>query len=77
MNPDELKQAISGIRTWRRSGERAPHKPLLILYALGRFARGEPREMYYEDIKEDLRKLPVDFGQYRHTYSLDNEIPSL
>jgi hypothetical protein len=30
---------------WKRGGERAPHKPLLALYAIGRALRGEPRMM--------------------------------
>jgi len=56
MKSDDLKREISGIRTWKRSGERVPHKPLLILYvhALGRVAKGEPSGMLYENDKEDL-----------------------
>ena len=69
MNSNDLKREILGIRTWRSRGERAPHKPLLILYVLGRVARNEPREMLYEDVKEDLRKLLVDFGPYRQAHS--------
>jgi len=66
---EQLKEAVRNIRTWKKNGERAPHKPLLILYALGRVAREEPREMLYEDVKEHLRKLLVDFGPYRQTHS--------
>jgi len=39
MQPEELKQAIQKIKMWQRSGERAPHKPLLLLYALRRLTR--------------------------------------
>ena len=32
----ELLRRIDRITVWKRGSERAPHKPLLILYALGR-----------------------------------------
>ena len=41
MKKEQLKEAISNIKTWKKNAERAPHKPLLILYALSRVARGE------------------------------------
>jgi len=69
MQPEELKQAFQRIKMWQRGGERAPHKPLLLLYALGRIARGEPREMVYEQVKDDLMKLLMEFGPYRQTYT--------
>ncbi len=69
MHPEELKEAIQNIKTWKRSGERAPHKPLLILYALGCLIRGESREMLYDDVKDDLKKLLMDFGPFRLSYS--------
>jgi HNH endonuclease len=30
------------LNVWSRGGQRAPHKPLLVLYALGRWARADP-----------------------------------
>ncbi|MEU4653249.1 phosphorothioated DNA-binding restriction endonuclease [Streptomyces sp. NPDC023723] len=32
-------ERIAALRQWTRNGTRAPHKPLLLLYALGRFQR--------------------------------------
>jgi len=46
MKKEQLKKAVKNIRTLKKNGERAPHKPLLILYALGRGARGEPQLWY-------------------------------
>jgi len=57
------------LRIWQRGDERAPHKPLLILFALGRLVRGDPRLMSYAGVKDDLRKLLIEFGPYRQTYS--------
>lgn len=67
MRADELKNIFSNIITWKRSGERAPHKPLLLLYALGRLDRKEPRLFSYKDVKENLKHLLVEFGPQRRT----------
>lgn len=68
MHPEELKEKILNIRTWQRGDERAPHKPLLLLYSLARVARGEPRFVSYEEAVDDLRKLLEEFGPYRRTH---------
>nr|WP_244301910.1 MULTISPECIES: hypothetical protein [Microbispora] len=34
-------ERVAGIKPWKRHGERAPHKPLLLLYALGRLREGQ------------------------------------
>jgi len=54
MQAESLKQAINNLRIWQRGDQRAPHKPLLLLYALGQVSRGEPRQMKYELVKDDL-----------------------
>jgi hypothetical protein len=69
MQPEELKQAIQKIKMWQRGGERAPHKPLLLLYALGRLTRGEPRQMNYKEVKDDLKNLLDEFGPPRANQS--------
>ncbi|MDW7730389.1 MAG: HNH endonuclease [Bacillota bacterium] len=69
MQITELKEKLSKIKMWQRGGERAPHKPLLLLYALGRLARGEPRLMSYAQVKDDLKNLLVEFGPYRQNHS--------
>jgi len=65
MLPDELKEKVLNIRIWQRGDERAPHKPLLLLYSLARVSRGEPRRVTYEKAVDDLRKLLKEFGPYR------------
>ena len=52
---------------WQRGDERAPHKPLLVLYAIGRLLGGD-KELAYIDIKEDLRNLLKEFGPPRNYY---------
>lgn len=52
---------------WARGDQRAPHKPLLILYALGRILRGEPRMVLYGEARENLKMLLSEFGPPRTT----------
>ncbi len=65
---DKLLNKINNIRIWQRGDTRAPHKPLLLLYTLARLSRDEPRLMSYEEIREDLRKLLIEFGPFRRTH---------
>jgi putative restriction endonuclease len=50
------------LRQFQRGGHRAPHKPLLILLALGRLARGESRMIEFAAIEQQLRQLLEEFG---------------
>ena len=36
MNKHHLQTLIQNITVWKRGAQRAPHKPLLLLYALAR-----------------------------------------
>ena len=63
----DLKQAFAELKTWKRGSERAPHKPLLLLYSLGRVDRKEPRLVSYENTKDKLKQLLIEFGPARTT----------
>ncbi|NBA69773.1 HNH endonuclease, partial [Salmonella enterica subsp. arizonae serovar 41:z4,z23:-] len=48
MTPDKaLKQAIANITIWRKGEQRAPHKPLLLLYDLSHYRQGHDRLFDY------------------------------
>lgn len=69
MKRSEFFQKLGQVRLWRTDGQRAPHKPLLVLLALGRVARGEGRLAHYEqDIKSPLTKLLKRFGPPRKKF---------
>jgi putative restriction endonuclease len=68
VTPTEIKEKFDAITVWKRGGERAPHKPLLALYAIGRALRGEPRMIGYAQVDSDLRKLLIEFGHRRKSY---------
>ncbi|SMQ17882.1 hypothetical protein SAMN06272771_4314 [Streptomyces sp. Ag82_O1-12] len=50
------------LRQWSRSGSRAPHKPLLFLYALGRFQQDADGELRYGAVEEDLQRPLTEYG---------------
>lgn len=63
---DWLERAAK-LRQWSRDGVRAPHKPLLLLYALGRFQADAADELPYSAVESDLKQLLVEYGPPRGT----------
>jgi putative restriction endonuclease len=68
MHQDELLERLRGLNVWKRNGERAPHKPLLVLLALGALSRGEPRLIPYREIDKPLQHLLREFGPPRQSF---------
>jgi putative restriction endonuclease len=68
MDKEEIKDRIANLNVWRSGDQRAPHKPLLLLYALGRCLRGEGRLIAYSDVEQDLKKLLQEFGPPRRSH---------
>lgn len=67
MNRREIKSRFNRLHVWRASGQRAPHKPLLALWAIGRCLRDEARMVSYADTREELKALLSRFGPPRIT----------
>lgn len=63
---DWLERAAK-LRQWTANGVRAPHKPLLLLYALGRFQEDAGSELSYSAVEEDLKRLLVEYGPGNRT----------
>lgn len=68
MKPDEFLDRLTAIRRWNSGGQRAPHKPLLLLLALARVQRGEDRLIAFSDVEERLERLLIDFGPQRKSH---------
>src|ERR1017187_1935683 len=64
---DAILKQFSGLQTWKRGEERAPHKPLLTLQALGRLQKGDERLQEFSDLEPDLKRLLTDFGPPRQS----------
>lgn len=69
MDQGEFLRRLDEINVWRRRDQRAPHKPLLLLLALGRLQQGKKRLAFYErDIRQRLHDLLRSFGPPRKSY---------
>lgn len=64
---EEIIKLFLNVRGWQRKGERAPHKPLLLLYALAKLLNGV-ESLPFRETEQDLRSLLQDFGPTRKSY---------
>ena len=62
---DTLEDRFRSLRTWSRRGQRAPHKPLLLLWALARVQRREARLAPWTELAPALTTLLEDYGPPR------------
>jgi putative restriction endonuclease len=60
----DILQRFDTINIWKQGDQRAPHKPLLILYALGRWQRGLS-EVTFLEAEPELTDLLQRFGPQR------------
>ena len=59
---DEWLARVATIKQWRRDGMRAPHKPLLILYALAQLQRQGASAVRFADAEPALKEVLAEFG---------------
>ena len=59
-----LRSRIQNLNVWKKGERRAPHKPLLVLYALGKLESGQ-RWLHFREVDQDLRELLIEFGPSR------------
>ena len=65
MDRESIVQKFETLNQWRKDGTRAPHKPLLVLYAIGELLRGKSRLLPYSEIDENFGNLLSEFGPRR------------
>ena len=68
MDRKSIIQKFETLNLWKRGGERALYKPLLVLYAIGKLLRDESRLLPYSEIDENLGNLLMEFGPKRVRY---------
>lgn len=73
MDHQSIVKQFQNINTWKSKGTRAPHKPLLMLLALGEIQRGNTGFIPYAFIGPKLKDLLEDFGPTRK--SIDPTLP--
>jgi putative restriction endonuclease len=62
MTPDEVLDAFGRLKTGSRDGQRLPHKPLLVLLALGRWANGDRGPVPFAEVEKKLAALIQTYG---------------
>lgn len=65
MTRDELLSLLAKLNIWKRGGQRAPHKPLLLLLYLARLQQGLSRLTLFSEIEKELTRLLIEFGPQR------------
>ncbi|WP_229399581.1 phosphorothioated DNA-binding restriction endonuclease [Micromonospora okii] len=61
-NRREVYDRLTSLRLHQQHGRRAPHKPLLVLQALGRLASTGSSELPWSQAQEQLSDLIAEFG---------------
>ena len=63
MTKDELLSKFSGLNVWSRGDSRAPHKPLLVLYALAKLQKGQGW-LLFENLDKPFSELLRNYSHY-------------
>ena len=67
MSMGNILDQFADLNVWKQGEQRAPHKPLLVLYALGRWCRGEQGAVPFKDAAGPLAELLKRFGRPRQS----------
>ena len=62
---DDILKRFKKLTLWSRNGSRAPHKPLLALWAIGRCLAGKPRLASFDEVDQGLSVLLKSFAPRR------------
>ena len=62
MTRDQLMSGLSGLRQAQIGSRRAPHKPLLVLWLLGRFVASGSTAVTYDEAEKPVSRLINEFG---------------
>ncbi len=68
MTHNSVLKHFDALGVWTQGDQRAPHKPLLALYALARWSRGDYGAVPFADVDRDLTPLLKEFGPPRKSY---------
>jgi putative restriction endonuclease len=69
MTPNELKEAVLGVKRWSRSDQRAPNKPITMVYVLSQYLLDHEQFFLYEEgFHKEVQDLLKRFGPHRSVY---------
>lgn len=59
---DSILDRFKSIKVWKNQGKRAPHKPLLLLWALGKIQNGDTGPWSFKEVSSALMPLLREFA---------------
>ncbi len=65
MDRESVLEKFDSLNIHSKDGTRAPHKPLLVVFAIGELLRGEDRLLPYSEIDKNLEELLGEYGVWR------------
>jgi putative restriction endonuclease len=65
MDSEATLERFDRLAVWTRGDQRASHKPLVVLYALGHWSCGEQTDIPFGEVDSDLTQLLKEFGSPR------------
>lgn len=68
MGSETVLHRFEDLSIWKQGDQRAPHKPLLVLYALGRWQGGDTGDLPFDRLAPDVAALLREFGPPRRSY---------
>src|SRR3954451_15204240 len=68
VDSEAVLERFNDLSIWKQGDQRAPHKPLLVLYALGRWQRGDTGDLPFDQLAPDVAGLLREFGPPRRCY---------
>ncbi len=67
VTPEQVLDRFRSLRQHQQSGRRSPHKPLLVLLALGQVARNGSSALAWQEAQPALADLVAEFGPVSKT----------
>ena len=68
MQSAEIRARFSEMNVWKRNEERAVHKPLLVLCAIGRCVNNNQKRIPFVDLDGPVAEMLKDFGPPRKSF---------
>lgn len=65
MEKEEIKRRFQKLNVAKKGDKRAVHKPMVLLYAIGKLLQGKDRLISYADAEEVLKNLLKEFGPWK------------
>lgn len=65
---DHFLKQLENLNVWKRGDQRAPHKPLLLLWYLGHVQRGGERLVPFSELYDPLRNMLIEYGPPRKSF---------